>query len=196
MNDNNNDDLIKYIQAAVQAGINEGVKQATKQIEDAIKQKRERIYDNRLHNTKLLLKHYRSIVKFTDNAVFKENDLETLTIGEVIEKLDAEDTIYSKEETIIESILRSKKRSEIIIAHVKKMVNFYLFEAKSNNDEAQQERAQMIYEYYINGDKKPSMVEMADYFIKSERQVRRDIATATREIATYIFGFDGINSVI
>lgn len=110
-------------------GIKKGIEQARN--EERLKEKI--TYDTRIKNTRLLLKNYRSFVKACEQATFTEKELETATVEEVLDKLFCQS--YD-EVTVVQSILASKKRTEIILTHIKRIINFYLFEAdQSKNDE-------------------------------------------------------------
>lgn len=191
-NINIDSDVLDLIQASVEAGVTRGVALASRNSAVEQSKRNKKIYDNRIRNTKLLLYNYRRFKKSIDNAVFSEKELDTLSVNDLLNKIEDIDYNSKKDEVIVESILKSKKRTEIIMSHINKILNLYFFEANNNNDDIQKERANIIYEYFVKNDKKPNYFEMSDLFNKSDRQIRRDIAKGIEEIAILMFGIDGI----
>ena len=108
-------ELLGLIEQLVTEGVANGIK---KGIEQARNEERKITYDTRIKNTRLLLKNYRSFVKACEQATFTEKELETATVEEVLDKLFCQS--YD-EVTVVQSILASKKRTEIILTHIKRI---------------------------------------------------------------------------
>ena len=121
-----------------------------------------------------------------------KKELESATVEEILDKLYC--TAYD-EVTIVQSILASKKRTEIIMTHIKKIINFYIFDAESSKNDEKRRRAHILNDLYIKGKKQPRMSEMSKKYHISERQINRDKKTAIEEIAIFMFGIDGIRKM-
>ena len=138
------------------------------------------------------MKNYRKFVLFCEQAIVSEKELETATVEEILDKVFC--SAYD-EVTVVQSILASKKRTEIILSHIKKIVNFYIFDAdKSKNDEKSR-RAHVLNDLYIEGKRQPRMSEISKKYHVSERQINRDRNAAIEELAVFMFGIDGIRKI-
>ena len=97
----------QLINSAVEKGIEKGIERARNE-----ERLREKItYDTKLKNTRLLIKNYRRFLNACQQATWTECELETATVDEVLDKLYC---TTSDEVTVVQSILASKKRTEII----------------------------------------------------------------------------------
>lgn len=178
----------KLIAAGVERGIEKGLEKARSE-----ERLREKItYDIKLKNTRLLIKNYRKFIKACEQATCTEHELETATVDEILDKLYC--TAYD-EVTVVQSILASKKRTEIIIEHIKRIIKFYVFDADNSKNNEKIRRAHIIEDLYINGKSKPKISEMSEKYHISERQIGRDQNAAIEEIAIFMFGIDGIRKM-
>lgn len=184
--------LLGIIEKLVAEGVSRGIKQGLDQAKNEEKLKDKITYDIKLKNTRLLLKNYRRFVSFCEQATVSEKELESATVEEILDKLYC--TAYD-EVTIVQSILASKKRTEIIMTHIKKIINFYIFDAESSKNDEKRRRAHILNDLYIKGKKQPRMSEMSKKYHISERQINRDKKTAIEEIAIFMFGIDGIRKM-
>ena len=149
-------------------------------------------YDIKFKNTRLLLKNYRKFENFCNQATVSEKELESATVEEILDKLYC--SAYD-EVTVVQSILASKKRTEIIMTHIKKIINFYIFDADNSKNDEKCRRAHILEDLYIKGKKQPSMSVLASRYHVSERQVHRDKNIAIEEVAVFMFGIDGIRKI-
>ena len=180
-------ELLYVIQNSITVGVNEGVKRAVERIE-AEKQLANKIkYDNRVKNTKLLLSNYRNFKKHINTAIYTEEQLETEEISDILDKIGIDAQEYDK--TIVESILKSKKRTEIIIEHIDTILAAYMLRARSRDDLELKRRAEVIEKLYVDGMK---MSQISKEVHSSISTVKRDRDRATKEIAILMFGIDGI----
>lgn len=182
------DIMEKMVTEAVAKGIKIGLEQAKN--EERLKEKI--TFDIKFKNTRLLLKNYRKFVNFCEQATVSEKELESATVEEILDKLYC--TAYD-EVTIVQGILASKKRTEIIMTHIKKIINFYIFDADSSKNDEKRRRAHILEDLYIKGKKQPAMSVLANRYHVSERQVHRDKNVAIEEIAIFMFGIDGIRKM-
>lgn len=184
--------LLDIIEELVAAGVAKGIKQGLEQAKNEEELKEKITFDIKFKNTRLLLKNYRKFVNFCEQATVSEKELESATVEEILDKLYC--SAYD-EVTIVQGILASKKRTEIIMTHIKKIINFYIFDADSSKNDEKRRRAHILEDLYIKGKKQPAMSVLANRYHVSERQVHRDKNIAIEEIAIFMFGIDGIRKM-
>lgn len=184
--------LLELIEQLVTDGVAKGVKKGIEQAKNEERLKEKITYDIKIKNTRLLFKNYRNFVKACKQATVSEKELESATVEEILDKLYC--TAYD-EVTIVQGILASKKRTEIIMTHIKKIINFYIFDADSSKNDEKRRRAHILEDLYIKGKKQPAMSVLANRYHVSERQVHRDKNVAIEEIAIFMFGIDGIRKM-
>lgn len=184
--------LLELIEQLVAAGVAKGIKQGLEQAKNEEELKEKITFDIKFKNTRLLLKNYRKFVNFCEQATVSEKELESATVEEILDKLYC--SAYD-EVTIVQGILASKKRTEIIMTHIKKIINFYIFDADSSKNDEKRRRAHILEDLYIKGKKQPAMSVLANRYHVSERQVHRDKNIAIEEIAIFMFGIDGIRKM-
>lgn len=184
--------MLGLIEDLIATGVERGIEKGLERARSEERLKEKITYDIKLKNTRLLIKNYRKFIKACEQATCTEHELETATVDEILDKLYC--TAYD-EITVVQSILASKKRTEIIIEHIKKIVKFYVFDAKNSKNNEKIRRACLIEDLYINGNVKPKISEMSEKYHVSERQIGRDQNTAIEEIAIFMFGIDGIRKM-
>jgi len=184
--------LLELIERLVTDGVAKGIKQGLEQSKNEQRLKEKITYDIKIKNTRLLLKNYRKFISACNQATFTEKELESATVEEILDKLYC--STYD-EVTVVQSILASKKRTEIILEHIKNIVNFYIFEADSSRNDEKHRRAHILEDLYIKGKRQPAMSVLAEKYSISERQVHRDKNVAIEEIAVFMFGIDGIRKI-
>lgn len=182
-------ELLGIIEQLVADGVSRGIVQGLEQARNEERLKEKITFDMKIKNTRLLLKNYRKFISACKQATFTEKELESATVEDILDKLYC--STYD-EVTVVQSILASKKRTEIILEHIKNIVNFYIFEAESSKNDEKCRRAHIIDDLYVNGKKQPNMAVLANKYHISERQVHRDKNVAIEEIAVFMFGIDGI----
>lgn len=188
----NDSKMLGIIEQLVAAGVEKGIKRGLETARNEEKLKEKITYDSRIKNTRLLLKNYRNFVKACEQAVYTEKELETATVEEVLDKLFC---TSCDEVTVVQSILASKKRTEIILTHIKRIINFYIFEADSSKSEEKWRKAHVLEDLYVKGKYKPKIYDMSEKYHVSERQINRDAKSAIEEIAILMFGVDGIRKM-
>lgn len=184
--------MLEIIEEMVTAGVTKGIRQGIEQAKNEQRLKEKITYDIKLKNTRLLLKNYRKFVDFCSQATVSEKELETATVEEIMDKLYCE--AYD-EVTMVQSLLASKKRTEIIMAHIEKIKNFYIFDADSSKNDEKRRRAHVLEDLYLKGKKQPRVSDIAKKYHISERQVNRDKNAAIEEVAILMFGIDGIRKM-
>lgn len=171
---------------AVKIGIREGIKY----IKEQEYQKTTKRYDRRLRNTRLLLKHYRSLLVHTDlsenttNAIYSENAVDVLDEIESI----------NDEEKYVQAINRTKVRTAILVGHINKSMKYY--EAICKNEGKNRLRRYKIIRYmYIEPNTDnivPTYEEVANHFDITVKTVGRDVREAIEDLSILFFGIDGL----
>lgn len=184
--------FLNLLEQIVTDGVARGIKNGIEQAKNEERLREKITYDTRIKNTRLLLKNYRSFVKACKQATFTEKELETATVEEVLDKLFCQS--YD-EVTVVQSILTSKKRTEIILTHIERIINFYIFESEQSKNDEKIRKAHILNDLYVEGKYKPKINAMSEKYHISERQIRRDANSAIEEIAVLMFGIDGIRKM-
>ena len=184
--------FLNLLEQIVTDGVARGIKKGIEQAKNEERLREKITYETRIKNTRLLLKNYRNFVKACKQATFTEKELETATVEEVLDKLFCQS--YD-EVTVVQSILTSKKRTEIILTHIERIINFYIFEAEQSKNDEKIRKAHILNDLYVEGKYKPKINAMSEKYHISERQIRRDANSAIEEIAVLMFGIDGIRKM-
>lgn len=127
-------------------------------------------------NAKKLMENYNRICKSVQEGVSELSDVDD---GEELEELSAED-IY------INSIIKSKLRSIVMIAHIDKCL------ALLKEEDIQKEwedKYQAFKMYYLDG---MTQEQIAETLVSTDRTVRRWISEQTNTLSVYLFGADAI----
>ena len=173
----------EVIRLASEAGANA----AMKHLDEQRKKERKARRDKRFHNTKLLLKHYKSFKEHIANAVFENPRTEGNVLAE-IEELMWTPAVTS--DMIVESIKRNFIRTKIIVEHIERMVECYREMCKDNV--VAKRRADIIYEKYI-AEESYTQSEIAEKHNIDTRTVYKDITAACETLSMLLFGADGIS---
>lgn len=171
---------------AVKIGVREGIKY----IKEQEYQKSTKIYDRRLRNTRLLLKHYRGLTIHSDfsdtviNKVYYENAVDVLDDIEAI----------NDEEQYVQAISRTKVRTTIMVGHINKSIKYYEAICKSEGKNKIR-RYEIIKYMYIDPNENqtiPTYEEVAEKFDITIKTVGRDVRLAIEDLSILFFGIDGI----
>lgn len=137
------EELTEIVKVAAKAGADAAMEHFKA---EKLKEKRNR-KDRRLHNTKLLIRHYRTFKEYVNNAVFESEESNEDALG-AIEELMWEPRVTS--DMIVESIKRSAARTQIIINHIDGMINVYQDMCQKSNSEMKIRRSKVLYDMYIS----------------------------------------------
>lgn len=127
-------------------------------------------------NARKLMENYNRICKSVQEGVSELSDVDD---GEELEELSAED-IY------INSIIKSKLRSIVMIAHIDKCLG--LLEEEMNQKDWP-ERYDAFKHFYLD---EMTYEQMAEEYGYAERTARRWISDCTIILSVYLFGSDAI----
>lgn len=128
-------------------------------------------------NAKKLMENYNRICQSVQEGVSELSDVDD---GEELEELSAED-IY------INSIIKSKLRSIVMIAHIDKCLG--LLEEEMTRKEWQ-EKYQAFKMFYLEVG--VTQEDIAERFGTTDRTVRRWVSELTDILSVYLFGADAI----
>ena len=156
------EELTEIVKVAAKAGADAAMEHFKA---EKLKEKRNR-KDRRLHNTKLLIRHYRTFKEYVNNAVFESEESNEDALG-AIEELMWEPRVTS--DMIVESIKRSAARTQMKIR-----------------------RSKVLYDMYIS-DTVYSKEQIAEIYFIDKRTVYKDIDAACKELSVLLFGIDSIN---
>lgn len=171
---------------AVKIGVREGIKY----IKEQEYHRTTKRYDRRLRNTRLLLKHYRSLSIHSDfsdtviNKIYYENAVDVLDDLEAI----------NDEEQYVQAISRTKVRTTIMVGHINKAMKYYEAICKSEGKNKVR-RYNIIRFMYIDPNESqtvPTYEETAEKFNITVKTVGRDIREAIGDLSILFFGIDGI----
>lgn len=142
------------------------------------KQKR----DRRLRNTRLLLKHYRTLKDHCE--------------GELNVKYDEDEVIADIDDQYlaINSITRSKRRTQQMISFIDQMLEVYRIRSEQSKDPVEMRRYKTIDTLFISHDKM-SVDEVAKAHNVEPRTVYRDSKDAIYQLSCLIFGIDGLRLI-
>ena len=176
----NNQRLVNYVsRIAAEAG-------ATKAIEVYEAKEAARLRNNedkKFKNVKLLLKEYRNLRAYADNALCDASELNDLVIRELVGFSD-----YEKYK--VESIKSQIVTTKTIMEHVQTMLDIYKLRCTSSSREDLQRRWRVIETAFISGETAPSYEEIAECEIIDTRTVYKDIDKACKDLSSLIFGID------
>ena len=117
-----------------ETGAKIGAEETAKAVEAERKKVKKQEYDSRFHNTKLLLRHYRSLNEHYKHAIYDTTSAvdESESFTEIMRLMRRN---VSDENIYIESIKKSQLRTKVIMTHVNKMLDIYRIMCEKSADE-------------------------------------------------------------
>jgi hypothetical protein len=174
----------EVIKIGTEIGIQTGMEYIRKEKE----QRRQNRHDRRLRNTKLLLREYRKLCIHCRDSVDSIKSTES-----AIDVLDELDSFEYSDDLYIESIRRSKERTEIIIEHIKKMMSIFKYMCHKSKRPEEVRRYNIIYKIYISSEEATVESLSAEYNINN-RTIYKDIDNAIETLTALVFGIDGLKT--
>ena len=143
--------------------------------------------DWRLHNTRLLLKHYRDLKDRCEAGIYDSRMLDQRTEFEKIE-----DMMQGRDvDVLLESTYRSVLRTRTLVEDVDRMMECFKRDS-STGDPVAKRRYQVIKARYIN--KTPASVkDLSQKYSVSTRTIQTDIQVTLAQLSAKYFGIDGIH---
>ncbi len=169
-----------------------GAKAAIEAVEREQEKYRKQQYDWKYHNTKLLLRNYRRLKKYYENAIFNTEDAEEA--DESFEGIMRGVSGAASEKIFVESIQKNYITTKIIMTHVNKMLEVYEIMCKhsSRRDDARHWR--VLDGLYISDDY-TSAEKIAKREHIDKRTVYRDVDICAADLTALLFGVGGIESL-
>lgn len=175
----------KIIHEIVEEAATKATLNALKCLKSEEREKEKKRYDRRLRNTELLLKNYRNFKEHAENAIYLDTELENASLEDKFDE-DDNDKMY------INSILKTKKRTQIILKHIDRCLEYYECKCLSSEKEEVQRRIKVIKMLYID-DEKMSYLEVAKKLGEiSTKTIERAKKVALSELTVLFFGIDGV----
>lgn len=169
-----------------------GAKSAVRAVERERRRFKQQQYDKRYQNTKLLLRHYRTLNAHYQNAAFDTTTAEAdETFMDVMELMDG----YSYDENLyVESIKRSAITTSIIMAHVNKMILAYQYLCEKSLREDDKRHYRIMRALYIDANP-TSAAALAQAENIDKRTVYKDIDAAAADMTALLFGVPGVEKL-
>lgn len=175
----------KIIHEIVEEAATKATLNALKCLKSEEREKEKKRYDRRLRNTELLLKNYKNFKEHAENAIYLDTELENASLEDKFDE-DDNDKMY------INSILKTKKRTQIILKHIDRCLEYYECKCLSSEKEEVQRRIKVIKMLYID-DEKMSYLEVAKKLGEiSTKTIERAKKVALSELTVLFFGIDGV----
>lgn len=192
--------LEQRIQAAIDIGVEAGTLAAMEAASAASNKiaakERRRLQnqrkDRRLHDTKLLIRKYRQLNAYYENAIYDEE-----AAAEVDEDLEEIMNIFGQkyrgdeERLTSDSIRRSYLVSRIIMAHVNKMLEVYETMCQHTRKPEESRRWRVLHDLYL-AEEPCTAKEIAKQEGIDRSTVYRDIEDCFSDLAVLFFGVDGL----
>ena len=182
------------MQAAIAETFKRGTEYGAKAAIKAVERERAKIqqqqYDWKYHNTKLLIRNYRRLNEYFNNAVFELEEAEEIDDGfeEIMRLMQNRNTT---EDVFVDSIKRNYLYTRIIMTHVNKMLDVYriMCERSQRADDARHWR--VLESLYLAADYTTAeKIAQAEHIDK--RTVYKDIDVCISDLTALMFGVSGI----
>lgn len=190
-------ELDEKLQAAVNlgvtigaaAGADVGAKAAVKAVERERKAYRKKQYDWKYQNTKLLLRNYRRLNAYYENAIFSIEDAEEA--DESFEDIMRNMGRPADEEIFVESIRKNYLATRIIMTHVNKMLDCYEIMCERSNRQDDKRHWRVLEGLYLS-ENYTTAEQIAKQEHIDKRTVYKDIDVCAADLTALFFGVGGI----
>lgn len=190
-------ELDEKLQAAVNlgvtigaaAGADVGAKAAVKAVERERKAYRKKQYDWKYQNTKLLLRNYRRLNAYYENAIFSIEDAEEA--DESFEDIMRNMGRPADEEIFVESIQKNYLTTRIIMTHVNKMLGCYEIMCERSNRQDDKRHWRVLEGLYLS-ENYTTAEQIAKQEHIDKRTVYKDIDVCAADLTALFFGVGGI----
>lgn len=194
-------DIEGKIRAAIEVGVEVGAAAAAEAAATAAakvaERERKRLQrqqtDKRYHDTKLLIRKYRQLNEYYQNAVFDEEGAEEA--DEDFEEIMRSFGVSFRDEKITaDSIKRNYLVTRVVMAHVNKMLEVFQTMCERSNRASDKRRWRVLHDLYLS--EKPSTAEQIASREKIERRtIYKDIDACLSDLSVLFFGIDGLDQV-
>ncbi len=195
-------DIDKKIDAAISlgatlgatAGAEAGAAAAMKAAERVRRNYRKQDYDWKYHNTKLLLRNYRRLNEFYENAVF-DTDAAAEADDDFEDIMRSMGGSIADEEIFVTSIQRNYITTKIIMTHVNKMLECYKIMCERSKRQEDARRWRVLEGLYIASDY-TTAGEIARRENIDKRTVYKDVDICAADLTALFFGVGGIEELL
>ena len=186
-------ELDEKLQAAVNLGVSigaaagaeVGAKAAVKAVERERRAYRKKQYDWKYQNTKLLLRNYRRLNAYYENAIFSIEDAAEADVS--FEDIMRSMGRPADEEIFVESYLATR----IIMTHVNKMLDCYEIMCERSNRQDDKRRWRVLEGLYLS-ENYTTAEQIAKQEHIDKRTVYKDIDVCAADLTALFFGVGGI----
>lgn len=192
-------DIEGKIRAAIEVGVEVGAAAAAEAAATAAakaaERERKRLQrqqvDKRYHDTKLLIRKYRQLNEYYQNAVFDGDGAEEA--DEDFEEIMRSFGVSFRDEKITaDSIKRNYLVTRVVMAHVNKMLDVFQTMCERSNRASDKRRWRVLHDLYLA--EKPSTAEQIASREKIERRtIYKDVDACLSDLSVLFFGIDGLN---
>lgn len=190
-------ELDEKLQAAVNlcvtigaaAGADVGAKAAVKAVERERKAYRKKQYDWKYQNTKLLLRNYRRLNAYYENAIFSIEDAAEADVS--FEDIMRSMGRPADEEIFVESIQKNYLATRIIMTHVNKMLDCYEIMCERSNRQDDKRHWRVLEGLYLS-ENYTTAEQIAKQEHIDKRTVYKDIDVCAADLTALLFGVGGI----
>lgn len=148
-------------------------------------EERKKIYDRRLRNAKYLFRNYNNLIKHYETAVYIESELDDESLTDIYDFIDEDN-----ETIMIQSIYRSKKRTKIMITHIKVCIDTFIQDAYNSGKPGKITEADVIKHCILDNKTVEETAEIMDYNPRSISRIKKKVIE--QDLAILIFGVDAI----
>lgn len=190
-------ELDEKLQAAVNlgvtigaaAGAEVGAKAAVKAVERERRAYRKKQYDWKYQNTKLLLRNYRRLNAYYENAIFSIEDAAEADVS--FEDIMRSMGRPADEEIFVESIQKNYLATRIIMTHVNKMLGCYEIMCERSNRQDDKRHWRVLEGLYLS-ENYTTAEQIAKQEHIDKRTVYKDIDVCAADLTALFFGVGGI----
>ncbi len=194
-------DIEKRIQAAIEVGVQIGAEAgaeaaataAAKGAERERKRLQRQQTDKRYHDAKLLIRKYRQLNEYYQNAVYDEEAAEE--VDEDFEEIMRSFGVSFRDQKLTaDSIKRNYLVTRVVMAHVNKMLDVYRTMCERSNRASDKRRWRILYGLYL-AETPTTAEELAQQENISKRMVYGDIDGCIPDLTVLFFGMSGLDGI-
>lgn len=185
------------IEVGAQIGAAAGAEAAATAAAKVAERERKRLQrqqtDKRYHDTKLLIRKYRQLNEYYQNAVYDEEAAEE--VDEDFEEIMCSFGVsFREKELTADSIRRDYLVTRVVMAHVNKMLDVFKTMCERSNRASDKRRWRILHGLYL-ADVPITAEELAKQEGISKRMVYGDIDGCVPDLTVLFFGMSGLDGL-
>lgn len=181
------------LQVGSEVGAKVGAEAASKAIEKEHKKIKRQQTDKRYHDTRLLIRKYRQLNRYYQNAVFDEDGAEE-TDEEFEEIMHSFGLSFRDEKITADSIKRNYLVTRVVMSHVNKMLDVFRTMCEESNRLSDKRRWRILYGLHL-ADTPTTAEELAQQEGISKRAVYDIVDRCVPDLTVLFFGISGIEGL-